>query len=500
MLIPVKNGHYVYIGHWSPEIVETEKNLTFVFGDNAIRKGKAGQANIRDCSNSFGIVTKKLPTMDENSFITAADVNLIIESLDDLEKKIRDGMKCVFPVDGIGTGLALLETYAPEGLAKIDESISGWTGVDYVALRTPLNEVVNVNTSPKSPDVIYIGRPSILCNPFVIGLDGDRKEVIKKYERYLLESIRLGDKEIIDCLLIDCEGKRLGCHCHPEPCHGEVVAKCRAWLKAGLFDMWMTTPVNIYSQSEDQLGRMLSNFYASPVRHPEYGEFKTIEGFWHWLSTCCHFNEFRSINGFEAKQFGTKLKDVKVPIPDFEDKIMEMIKLKILQNPAIFRRFVKSTVPFVHNYVYGDRTNPKVVDLPKYRWIVDRIEALRSEFQKQSKVIIAGGREITDPALVERAIKESGFNVNLIISGLARGVDTLGKDYADANRIDCARYPANWNKYNKAAGGIRNLQIGVVADKLIAIWDGESKGTKDMISLFKKRKGAENVYVLTVPK
>lgn len=500
MLIPVSNGHYVWIGHWSPEIVEKEKGLTFVFGDNSIGKGYAGQAVIRDCKNTFGLVTKRYPSTDEHAYLSDINLDLIESTFAELDKLISEGAKCVFHVAGYGTGLAQLAARAPKLLTYIDKRISEYTGVKFGDLRSVSNAIVNVNTSPRSSDVVYVGRPSILCNPFIIGLDGDRSEVIEKYQAYLLESIRLGDKEFIDYMLNDCEGKGLGCHCHPEACHAEVIARCIAWLKAGLFDVWMKTPVNIYSQSEDTLGRMLSNFYSSTVSHPEYGDFATIEGFWHWLSTGCQFNEYRTMNGFSAKQAGTKMKDIKVPVPYFEDKIMEMIKLKILQNPAIFRRFVKSSVPFEHKYVYGDRANAKVVDLPKYKWIVDGIEALRQEFQKQTKVIIAGGREITDPALVERAIKESGFNVNLVISGLARGVDTLGKDYANKHDIDCARYPANWNKYKKAAGGIRNLQMGMVADKLIAIWDGESKGTKDMISLFKKRKGVENVFVLTVPK
>lgn len=112
------------------------------------------------------------------------------------------------------------------------------------------------------------------------------------------------------------------------------------------------------------------------------------------------------------------------------------------------------------------------------------------------KTIIAGSRHVDDYELVKRAIEESGFEITEVVSGVAKGVDTLGENWADANDIPVKRFPALWHKldvpgavvrtnsygkYNAAAGGIRNQQMAEYADALIVVWDGKSKGTGDMI-------------------
>ena len=99
------------------------------------------------------------------------------------------------------------------------------------------------------------------------------------------------------------------------------------------------------------------------------------------------------------------------------------------------------------------------------------------------KVIIAGGRDIIYKEIVEKAIKESGFVITELISGACpTGVDVLGEKWAKENGIKIIRYPANWDKYGRAAGPIRNEQMSEIAEALIAIWDGKSPGTKNMIS------------------
>lgn len=98
------------------------------------------------------------------------------------------------------------------------------------------------------------------------------------------------------------------------------------------------------------------------------------------------------------------------------------------------------------------------------------------------KVIIAGGREITDYEALLKAIENSGFEITEVISGGARGVDYMGEWYAESNNIPLTKKPANWEKFGKAAGGIRNSEmINYGAEALIALWDGFSSGTADMI-------------------
>lgn len=99
------------------------------------------------------------------------------------------------------------------------------------------------------------------------------------------------------------------------------------------------------------------------------------------------------------------------------------------------------------------------------------------------RTIIAGSRGITEYSIVLQAIIESDFKVTEVVSGTAEGVDRLGETFAHIGNIPCNRFPADWKKYGKSAGMIRNEEMARNADALIAVWDGKSKGTKGMIDI-----------------
>ena len=107
------------------------------------------------------------------------------------------------------------------------------------------------------------------------------------------------------------------------------------------------------------------------------------------------------------------------------------------------------------------------------------------------KVIIAGGRDFDDYLSLDdfvcRCLGEipGGFqDMDIqIISGGAKGADSLGERFAKDENIPLIKFPANWNKHGKAAGPIRNKQMAETGDILIAFWDGNSRGTKNMIDL-----------------
>lgn len=104
------------------------------------------------------------------------------------------------------------------------------------------------------------------------------------------------------------------------------------------------------------------------------------------------------------------------------------------------------------------------------------------------KVIIAGSRGFSNYKLLReqcnKYLREKRKTSNIIIvSGHARGADTLGEKYAQDEGFDLEIYPAQWKKLGKQAGYRRNEQMAEVADALIAFWDGESKGTKHMIDI-----------------
>lgn len=103
------------------------------------------------------------------------------------------------------------------------------------------------------------------------------------------------------------------------------------------------------------------------------------------------------------------------------------------------------------------------------------------------KVIIAGGRDIHDYELVVDAVQESQFDIDTVISGGANGVDALGEKYSEEMNLNLKIFNADWATHGRAAGPIRNRKMAENADALIAIWDGKSRGTKNMIETAQKK-------------
>ena len=113
------------------------------------------------------------------------------------------------------------------------------------------------------------------------------------------------------------------------------------------------------------------------------------------------------------------------------------------------------------------------------------------------KLIIAGSRSITAANngydLLKHLIVKSGFWKTYgkkleIVSGMAKGVDALGVQFAEANKLKLWKFPADWAQHGNAAGHIRNRAMGDFADGLLALWDGQSNGTKGMID-YARQKG-----------
>ena len=86
-----------------------------------------------------------------------------------------------------------------------------------------MGKTVVVNLTHEAYDV-YIGRPSQWGNPYIVNLDGTREEVITKFRQHLLSSPEL--LSYLPTLV----GKRLGCFCKPESCHGDVLVELLASL------------------------------------------------------------------------------------------------------------------------------------------------------------------------------------------------------------------------------------------------------------------------------
>lgn len=107
------------------------------------------------------------------------------------------------------------------------------------------------------------------------------------------------------------------------------------------------------------------------------------------------------------------------------------------------------------------------------------------------RVIVAGGRDFTDYRLLCNTLNNllsDKLKQVTIISGTAKGADSLGERFAKFNNVKLKQFPADWS-IGKRAGYIRNEQMAKYAAQgkgvLIAFWDNKSKGTKNMIDIAK---------------
>jgi lactate dehydrogenase-like 2-hydroxyacid dehydrogenase len=112
------------------------------------------------------------------------------------------------------------------------------------------------------------------------------------------------------------------------------------------------------------------------------------------------------------------------------------------------------------------------------------------------KTIIAGSRDGITYDDVVKAMEKCPWQPTEIVSGKARGVDTIGEQWAKENNIPVVEFPANWKKYGKRAGYLRNEQMAEYADALVAVWDGSSKGTAHMIRIAEEKKLKIHIHVV----
>jgi hypothetical protein len=113
------------------------------------------------------------------------------------------------------------------------------------------------------------------------------------------------------------------------------------------------------------------------------------------------------------------------------------------------------------------------------------------------KTIIAGSRNANIPmARLMEIIELAGFPITEVVSGHLGNIDLLGEQWARGVRIPITVFQAAWGTYGSSAGPRRNRQMADYADALIAIWDGKSRGTLNMIKEATKRQ--KTVYVMQI--
>lgn len=99
-----------------------------------------------------------------------------------------------------------------------------------------------------------------------------------------------------------------------------------------------------------------------------------------------------------------------------------------------------------------------------------------------NRLLVVGSRKITDID-ISKYIPE---NVDAIITGGAKGIDTLAEEYADKHKISKVIIRPNYSLAKKAAPILRNESMVILCSRVLAIWDGKSRGTKYTIDYAKK--------------
>lgn len=96
------------------------------------------------------------------------------------------------------------------------------------------------------------------------------------------------------------------------------------------------------------------------------------------------------------------------------------------------------------------------------------------------KVIIAGGRNFSDKDFLYKYMDQWKDEITVVISGCAKGADSLGAKWARDRGIEVEPYPAQWSRYGRKAGPLRNIEM-------------LEKGKPDMVVVFKGGTGSAHM-------
>lgn len=97
------------------------------------------------------------------------------------------------------------------------------------------------------------------------------------------------------------------------------------------------------------------------------------------------------------------------------------------------------------------------------------------------KVIIAGSRHIIDDEALKALIESTGWDIEEVVSGGCRGVDVMGEQWAQEQGIPVRTFNADWARFGREAGELRNREMAEYADGLILLWDAKSPGASCMM-------------------
>jgi Domain of unknown function (DUF4326) len=199
-----------------PEDLRDNPGRIFLFGDNELRQGRGGQAAV-------GVATKRSPKTTPDAYWSdshyARQVAILERDLAPAFACIRRGGTVICPSRGPGTGLAELPARAPRTFATLRQLITDLKLLGAAAWPDAGPHILNKRIGDIPPDAQYCGRPSAFGNPFVIGKDGSRSDVIRKYDAWIQTRPRLLSRAS------ELSGRDLVCWRSPLPCHRDVLRR-----------------------------------------------------------------------------------------------------------------------------------------------------------------------------------------------------------------------------------------------------------------------------------
>lgn len=232
----------------------------------------------------------------------------------------------------------------------------------------------------------------------------------------------------------------------------------------------------------------LSNMYECPVKVEMDGkiyEFKCSESAYQACKCPERFEEFINLNGYEAKKLGRKVKIR----PDWEELkygfMYVIVKAKFEQNRFLkIRLMALKNIDIVEDNTWGD-TYWGVCNYVGENRLGEILMDLRDYFNP-FYCLVVGSRGFNDYDTMCKVLDHllSNKKYIVIVSGGAKGADTLAERYANDRGYRLKVFKANWDKHGKSAGYKRNeqmhLYLSAPSDKergVVAFWDGQSKGT-----------------------
>lgn len=110
------------------------------------------------------------------------------------------------------------------------------------------------------------------------------------------------------------------------------------------------------------------------------------------------------------------------------------------------------------------------------------------------KTAVVGSRSILDAEKIETLL--GSLAISHVVSGGAKGVDSIAENYARKNNLPVTIFKPDWKRFGRGAGMIRNRDIVLESQQVLAFWDGSSKGTLNSINLAIKHGKILKVWIV----